>query len=98
MRLWLQPDDTHPGFNLQRIVANHDTDLKREHVRHFNRLYPRYRADLAALLAVIIWSVSAPLRKAALEPFDVLPFTARRFWDSPVTTWSCRRGDRGGVC
>jgi hypothetical protein len=50
MRLWLQPDDTHPGFNLQRIVANHDTDLKREHVRHFNRLYPRYRADLAGPL------------------------------------------------
>jgi drug/metabolite transporter (DMT)-like permease len=39
-------------------------------------------------LAVSIWGVSAPLRKAALEQFDVLPFTALRFLGMLILGWS----------
>jgi drug/metabolite transporter (DMT)-like permease len=49
-------------------------------------LHP-YRVELTALLVVIIWGISAPFRKAALDQFDVLPFTALRFLGMLVLGW-----------
>ena len=46
-----------------------------------------YRVDLTALLVVTIWGISAPVRKAALAQFDVLPFTALRFLGMLVLGW-----------
>jgi drug/metabolite transporter (DMT)-like permease len=56
-------------------------------VRQLIQWYRCYRTDLVALLVVTIWGVSAPLRKAALAEFDVLPFTACRFLGMLVLGW-----------
>src|SRR5713226_8272815 len=51
-------------------------------------LFHAYRVDLTALVVVTIWGISAPVRKAALAQFDVLPFTALRFLGMLVLAWS----------
>jgi len=51
-------------------------------------LFHAYRIDLTALVVVIIWGISAPVRKAALAQFDVLSFTALRFLGMLVLAWS----------
>jgi hypothetical protein len=51
------------------------------------RLFHAYRVDLTTLLVVTIWGISAPVRKAALAQFDVLPFTALRFLEMLVLSW-----------
>ena len=64
------------------------------------RFFYTSRADLTALLVVAMWGVSAPFRKAALDEFDVLPFTALRFLGVLILGWTvfiwCQRmiGDR----
>ena len=50
-------------------------------------IFHTYRVDLTALVVVTIWGISAPVRKAALAQFDVLPFTALRFLGMLALGW-----------
>src|SRR5919109_4809689 len=74
---------------MRRATTHHD----RPGLRHggpmtpWRSLFHAYRVDLTALLVVTIWGISAPVRKAALAQFDVLPFTALRFLGMLVLGW-----------